>query len=42
MIFGSRGPKAFIIVMAIFLIIYIVSMVATGGQGFEGHWTFEF
>lgn len=42
MIFRSRGPKAFIIVMAIFLIIYIVSMVVTGGQSVEGHWSIEF
>lgn len=42
MIFRSRGPKAFIIVMAVFLIVYIVVMVATGGQGVEGHWSIEF
>lgn len=40
--FRSKGPKAFIIISVIVIIIVIVVMVATGGQGAEGHWTFEF
>lgn len=40
--FSSKSPKPFIVVSVIFIIAFIVVMIATGGQGFEGHWKFEF
>lgn len=41
-VFSSKSPKPFIAVLVIFIIAFIVAMIATGGQGFEGHWKFEF
>jgi hypothetical protein len=40
--FSSKSPKPFIAVLVIFIIAFIVVMIATGGQGFEGRWKFEF
>lgn len=41
-VFSSKSPKPFIVVSVIFIIAFIVVMIATGGQGFEGRWGFEF
>lgn len=40
--FTSKGPKGLIIVSVIVILLFIVVMVATGGQGFEGHWEITF
>lgn len=40
--FKTKSPVPFIIVTIIVIIIGAVIMIATGGQGVEGHWEFEF
>ena len=40
--FKTKSPVPFIVVTIIVIIIGAVIMIATGGQGVEGHWEFEF
>lgn len=40
--FKSSGPKAFIVISVVVIIVIIAVMIATGGQGIEGHWEFTF
>lgn len=40
--FTSKGPKGLIIVSIIVILLVIIGLVVTGGQGFEGHWEITF
>lgn len=40
--FKTKSPVPFIVVTIIVIIIGAVIMIATGGQGVEGRWEFEF
>lgn len=40
--FKLKGPVPFIILMVVIIIVGIIVMVATGGEGFSAHWEFTF